>query len=912
MATGTITPTAEQCCDVTGSLTSGTFTDNEVVTQLVTLKTGRFIAQNTGHLVLYECQDGADGAHSWVGQTSAAIWAPSAAPVTMFTYGLTATQGFTTGATYNYALDADNRATASTPKLNLVSKSNGLSPTTIAVTAYLTHTRRKPGTAIGGSYTKDEFTSGGSLYTRHGLSTAVYKRDNTGGGNSGTAPTMDAPTNFITNTGGASEQSIVLSAAACTNNSSLAYRKGFGQWDLTPDFMRVDADFRLGFDVEHPTDGGYDGVAAVELSAVGQTSSHSDLAVLTDRPAVALARVTTVKDETGSLIPVCNDAYSRTVAIAGFTVGEQIKIRARVGFNRGDTIFDTNDNAADYMVQHRNTLTYYYVAAVYGICDPAGGNDGTGVASATIGTARASAYATINAAFGGGANKVYVKNQTAVLPATGRSDLGYWYEIEADPTSLGGVVTIPTGFYYPGPPKLRIKNLIVRLLGTTSIFTTNTQYVFLDGCTGDPNGFTLAGPLFDGIAGAIMQNCLGFDRTHFSFDRSGADFVRQSFDGVAFGSASGFIKAWFKMVACTGSGVVPTGEHATGIAFGRKIGRFFKNCEFLSIPGKCEFSTAAADYDEDDCAFVGLVLEFINLGSAEGLSFAEGASPEYHRDGVGKGHLTILGARENEDYNDGPDDASANDDPKYRRWYGQSGVVRANQEIKSDGFVNATTGRKATRLGNHWPYLGMDASDGWARLSDFPPDFRGLGSVQATTDPKFTDDRSGDTSGGDPYHYNANSGLGGGNYTLQATSPYLGRLNGPRHAKFDSRGRTIPATGGAGGACQSGAPAAPSGLTLGTATSTTQPLTWTDNSSNETSFDVRYYVTSAGVGTATTVTGIAANATSYTVTGLTANTDYTYQVRATNAAGSSAWSTSAHGKTAAASVFGGRRHRRGR
>ncbi len=95
------------------------------------------------------------------------------------------------------------------------------------------------------------------------------------------------------------------------------------------------------------------------------------------------------------------------------------------------------------------------------------------------------------------------------------------------------------------------------------------------------------------------------------------------------------------------------------------------------------------------------------------------------------------------------------------------------------------------------------------------------------------------------------------------------------------------------------APAAPSALTLGAATSTTQLLTWTDNSSNETSFEVGWYKTSDGVGAIAYITGIAANATSYTVNiPLSPGTDYTYVVRARNAAGASANSTSAHGLTA--------------
>jgi len=83
-------------------------------------------------------------------------------------------------------------------------------------------------------------------------------------------------------------------------------------------------------------------------------------------------------------------------------------------------------------------------------------------------------------------------------------------------------------------------------------------------------------------------------------------------------------------------------------------------------------------------------------------------------------------------------------------------------------------------------------------------------------------------------------------------------------------------------------PAAPSGLTA-TATSTTQiNLTWTDNATTETGFKLERK-TGAG-GTYAQIATPAANATSYSNTGLTASTTYFYRIRATNAAGDSAYS----------------------
>jgi hypothetical protein len=74
-------------------------------------------------------------------------------------------------------------------------------------------------------------------------------------------------------------------------------------------------------------------------------------------------------------------------------------------------------------------------------------------------------------------------------------------------------------------------------------------------------------------------------------------------------------------------------------------------------------------------------------------------------------------------------------------------------------------------------------------------------------------------------------------------------------------------------------PNAPSGLTA-TATSGTQiNVSWTDNSSVESEFHVERCA-GAGCAVFTDITQVAANGTTYTNNGLTADTSYTYQVRA--------------------------------
>ncbi len=91
-------------------------------------------------------------------------------------------------------------------------------------------------------------------------------------------------------------------------------------------------------------------------------------------------------------------------------------------------------------------------------------------------------------------------------------------------------------------------------------------------------------------------------------------------------------------------------------------------------------------------------------------------------------------------------------------------------------------------------------------------------------------------------------------------------------------------------------PAAPSLLATGTATSTSIPLTWTDNASNENGFEIARS-NDGGTTYITLPTLAAVNATSYNDTSLSSSTIYKYKVRAINTGGDSAYSNVATGTT---------------
>ncbi len=90
-------------------------------------------------------------------------------------------------------------------------------------------------------------------------------------------------------------------------------------------------------------------------------------------------------------------------------------------------------------------------------------------------------------------------------------------------------------------------------------------------------------------------------------------------------------------------------------------------------------------------------------------------------------------------------------------------------------------------------------------------------------------------------------------------------------------------------------PAAPSGAVAATLSAEGIQLTWTDNSADETGFEIQWSMTAEGPFTHRGT--VSANVTAYDDFGLGASGTYFYRVRATTAADASAWSGTASATT---------------
>lgn len=352
--------------------------------------------------------------------------------------------GFTTGATYDYGIGTTDGAVTSSKMVFTITSlgyDSAGNATTIVRTAYGVKAERKP---YPNHATLDE-TGGGNLTVPFVLSMPIFAKDNTGAGNSGTAPTVTIAAGLITNTGGSSETSNAVTDLTVTNNSTLAYPKCIGHFAIE-DARPVNGTH----DIEVV---GYQAfaknkcpVARVAVSATGGSSSHVESGAATAM----------TKSTRADALPVYAIPLNLSVG-AGFTRGEAVTVRFTLYPWVGDStaILDSTTDAGASTFQLQS-LVWTIMDKVIAVVDAGSGNDTTGVASPTQATADAAPCATI----GGALTKIAAYNNSTyslnrvdggeVQLVAGSYDLqakgaqastyGYWTLTHQASTNQAGVV----------------------------------------------------------------------------------------------------------------------------------------------------------------------------------------------------------------------------------------------------------------------------------------------------------------------------------------------------------------------------------------------------------------------------------------------------------------------------------------
>lgn len=287
-----------------------------------------------------------------------------------------------TGGAYDLGLGTNNNP--STAKITLTVTSLGYdntgAATTISRTVYGTAALRKP---YPDQATNNESVASGTLTLEIALSDFIYAKDKSGSGNSGTDIAISISAGMYSQ-GGVSTTSY---SGTVTNNSTVAYPKVIGHFALeqsrpvnsvTP--VEVFAVHKYGQNLKP--------VAAVIITATGATSTHTETATVTSM----------TQSARGDLIPVYQAALDLTTA-AGFTRGELVNINFTAYPWVGDSgaTLDATTDAGD-AVYKLGPLKWTIMDKMIAVVDPANGNDTTGVASETQGTADASPCLTINGA----------------------------------------------------------------------------------------------------------------------------------------------------------------------------------------------------------------------------------------------------------------------------------------------------------------------------------------------------------------------------------------------------------------------------------------------------------------------------------------------------------------------------------
>lgn len=443
--------------------------------------------------------------------------------------------------TYDYGTPASGSG-----KLTFTVTSEGYNSSgvlgTIVRTVYGTKTVRQ---AYPNNALLDESDSGADIVVRVSLSDNIYNDDKNGGaGTSGVDPVVTASLGWAND--GSSDTNLTTGLTV-TNNSTLDYPMVIGQWDwkTTPAWKRCETDFKLGFRARH----GFN-IAAVTLSAVGVTSSHSQSATVTT--------LTKRGPEQNSLY---HESYNLDVPITGYTQGEEITLKAIAYPLVGDasSILDTSLNTtATDDIRGLTKVTCHCdktgALKVFAVVDTAG-SDTTGATSTTLSVAEASPHLTIGKALANGATVIYMNNGSHDILGSNPASvavLGYYREIRPHPSSTTAALVRGGTFRTYKATKLAYIELPISYASGNGWLDgeAGARRLLFEGCTLTATATPTVG-LGYRSDGCWFVSCTGFASDHLkSFSSSRLAY---SFTACTWSSLSTEIDSMYALIACDGN-----------------------------------------------------------------------------------------------------------------------------------------------------------------------------------------------------------------------------------------------------------------------------------------------------------------------------------------------------------------------
>lgn len=624
--------------------------------------------------------------------------------------------------------------------------------------------------------TPNEEVSSTGLTVQVSLSDYIFQKDNTGGGNSGTAPTVTIPAAFVTNTAGASQTSNALSAAAVTQNSTAAYQMPLGQWDHIAGVCHADM-VTGAYNVACNANALY-GIASVRFDATGQTST-------TNVNSTVGTQVAVLRSATG----LYANAYQTNFSVSGFTTNELITLRFRVYPLRGDTteVLDTENDTTvnDEPYGYTRAVIVYNATPKYGYVDNVSGNN-SNTGSTTKATAIAAPFLNIGKAIQNDCTIILLKtgqtHNMVGVTSTSRRTTNQWYVVQPEDghTSADTTVTLDTVKTYRCQ-RLRVDNVTVNITGTNCWMDGEandnnvrfTNCIFNHGAIGKPTtnmGYQ--------STSAKFENCTGdLGVTNWALENFSSARINFQFDGCQFSEGTTTqtgIGPWYRVVACTSTGptcfATATASNITPIP----DNLFFEHNKIFGYNNSASYGFQSGDTRAiaRGASIRGNAVEQLIGGQPFWWIGADGTTASVV--GILFENNSLAGGRANFGYND------AGTVGYVHKFWGMKNNLLESWATKHDTFGTPNGNRTlawsvlygVASTGNFSPHIANIGASGsfmfeFIGLNSYQPSSSGqppAGSTNVTAYVKFTNRQAYIGPG-------ANNGAGGGAYTLLLTSP---------------------------------------------------------------------------------------------------------------------------------------------